>query len=91
MAYAVKSCVDQRPEAISNKQATSPAYPKIGDDASLMCSFVTFEDDSAVEKVFTAGTMHDISGKRVEVKTATPRGSGPIGRGAAPGGTALHI
>lgn len=51
--------------------------------------FVTFEDDSAVEKVFTTGTMHDISGKRVEVKTATPRGSGPVGRGAGPAGM-LH-
>lgn len=48
--------------------------------------FVTFEDDNAVEKVFTTGTMHDISGKRVEVKTATPRGSGPIGRAQGPAG-----
>ena len=28
------------------------------------------------------GTMHELSGKRVEVKSATPRGSGPVaGRG----------
>ena len=41
--------------------------------------FVTFEDDSAVERVFGAGRMHTIGGKSVEVKPATPRGSGPTG------------
>ena len=39
-----------------------------------------------MEKVFAAGTMHDLAGKRVEVKTATPRGSGPMG-GRGPGPT----
>lgn len=29
------------------------------------CSFVTFEDDSAVDRVFAAGLMHEISGKKV--------------------------
>lgn len=44
--------------------------------------FVTFERDSSVEQVFQTGSMHELSGKRVEVKSATPRGSGPIaGRG----------
>ena len=43
------------------------------------CRFVTFEDDSAVERVFGAGRMHTIGGKSVEVKPATPRGSGPTG------------
>ncbi|KAL3147898.1 hypothetical protein ABBQ32_002613 [Trebouxia sp. C0010 RCD-2024] len=44
--------------------------------------FVTFERESSVEQVFQVGTMHELSGKRVEVKSATPRGSGPVtGRG----------
>lgn len=29
--------------------------------------------------------MQEINGKRVEVKAATPKGSGPVGRGAAMG------
>lgn len=32
--------------------------------------------------VFNAGSMQEINGKRVEVKAATPKGSGPVGRGA---------
>lgn len=47
--------------------------------------FVTFEEESSVEKVFSSGTMHEISGKKVEVKNATPRGSGPVGRLNTPG------
>jgi heterogeneous nuclear ribonucleoprotein A1/A3 len=48
-----------------------------------VCRFVTFERDSSVEQVFQVGTMHELSGKRVEVKSATPRGSGPVaGRGS---------
>lgn len=31
--------------------------------------------------VFSAGSMQEINGKRVEVKAATPKGSGPVGRG----------
>lgn len=44
------------------------------------CSFITFEDESSVEKVFSAGSMHELAGKKVEVKNATPKGSGPQGR-----------
>jgi len=43
--------------------------------------FITFEDESSVQKVFAAGSHHEIAGKRVEVKNATPKGSGPQGRG----------
>eukprot|EP00878_Enallax_costatus_P017996 GHUV01018922.1.p1 GENE.GHUV01018922.1~~GHUV01018922.1.p1 ORF type:complete len:230 (+),score=48.72 GHUV01018922.1:339-1028(+) len=43
--------------------------------------FVAFEDEASVQAVFAAGSIQEISGKRVEVKTATPKGSGPIGRG----------
>lgn len=39
--------------------------------------FVTFEEDGAAERVFEAGLMHEILGKRVEVKHATPKGTGP--------------
>lgn len=46
--------------------------------------FITYEDESAVDRVFGAGPMHDLVGKKVEVKPATPRGSGPQGRGALP-------
>lgn len=31
--------------------------------------------------VFSEGSMQEISGKKVEVKTSTPKGSGPVGRG----------
>ncbi|PNH12873.1 RNA-binding protein Musashi 2 [Tetrabaena socialis] len=49
--------------------------------------FVTFGDEAAVEKVFTAGQMHELGGKQVEVKSATPKGSGPqSGRGGGRGG-----
>ena len=34
-----------------------------------------------MDRVFGAGPMHDLAGKKVEVKPATPRGSGPQGRG----------
>jgi len=34
-----------------------------------------------VGAVFSAGSMQEINGKRVEVKAATPKGSGPVGRG----------
>lgn len=44
--------------------------------------FVTFDDEDSVAKVFTAGSMHELGGKQVEVKSATPKGSGPqAGRG----------
>ncbi|GBF90957.1 heterogeneous nuclear ribonucleoprotein-like [Raphidocelis subcapitata] len=46
--------------------------------------FVTFDDETAVHRVFGAGPMHELAGKRVEVKSATPKGSGPQGRGAGP-------
>ena len=40
--------------------------------------FVTFEEDISAEKVFEIGTMHEIGGKKVEVKAATPKGSGSL-------------
>jgi heterogeneous nuclear ribonucleoprotein A1/A3 len=40
--------------------------------------FITFQEEDAVDRVFTAGTMHEINGKRVEVKTATPKGTGSL-------------
>jgi hypothetical protein len=53
-------------------------------------SFITFEEEAAVQRVFAAGPMQQLAGKLVEVKSATPKGSGPQGRvGApAPGATA---
>jgi len=39
--------------------------------------FVTFEEDSSAQEVFEVGTMHELGGKRVEVKPATPKGTGP--------------
>jgi heterogeneous nuclear ribonucleoprotein A1/A3 len=50
---------------------------------TLSCSFITFEDEASVASVFNAGSMQELGGKKVEVKTATPKGSGPIGRGPA--------
>ncbi|KAG2431322.1 hypothetical protein HYH02_013451 [Chlamydomonas schloesseri] len=48
--------------------------------------FVTFAEEPSVEKVFAAGQMHELGGKQVEVKSATPKGSGPqAGRGAGRG------
>ena len=41
--------------------------------------------ESSVEACFAAGSMHELGGKRVEVKTATPRGSGPMPRTPLPG------
>lgn len=41
---------------------------------------MTFAEDSSAEAVFAAGSMHDLGGKRVEVKPATPKGSGSLGR-----------
>lgn len=41
--------------------------------------FITFEEEESVEKVFSAGNMHELNGKKVEVKNATPKGSGPQG------------
>lgn len=51
--------------------------------------FVTFAEESSVEKVFAAGQMHELGGKQVEVKSATPKGSGPqSGRGGGRGAVA---
>lgn len=56
--------------------------------------FITFDDESSVERVFTAGSMQELGGKKVEVKAATPKGSGPqgpsrfSGRGAFPAAAA---
>ena len=43
-----------------------------------------------MDQVFGGGPMHEISGKKVEVKPATPRGSGPQGRGPQPPGPFLR-
>lgn len=40
--------------------------------------FITFDEDSSAERVFEVGTMHEIGGKKVEVKAATPKGSGSL-------------
>jgi hypothetical protein len=50
--------------------------------------FITFAEESSVAAVFGAGSMQEIAGKRVEVKAATPKGSGPVGRGPAMGAMA---
>jgi len=49
-------------------------------------SFVTFDSDAAAERALASGPEHELAGKRVEVKAATPRGSGPVGVAAPPGG-----
>ena len=48
---------------------------------------MTFAEDASAEAVFAAGSMHDLNGKRVEVKPATPKGSGsrPGGSSGGPG------
>jgi hypothetical protein len=52
--------------------------------------FVTFEEDAAAGRVFASGAMHVLGGKEVEVKAATPKGTGPAARagggGAGDGG-----
>lgn len=50
----------------------------------LTRSFVTFAEDSSAEAVFSAGSMHELGSKRVEVKPATPKGSGSLSRSAGP-------
>lgn len=50
--------------------------------------FITFEEDEAVEKVFAAGSMQELGGKRVEIKQATPKGTGGGGMGGGGGGGA---
>jgi RNA recognition motif-containing protein len=45
--------------------------------------FVTFEEDESAFSVFLEGIMHVIRGKRVEVKPATPKGSGSMRNGGA--------
>jgi hypothetical protein len=49
------------------------------------CRFITFEEDAAVERVFAAGPMQELGGKRVEIKHATPKGAGSLG-GSRTGG-----
>ena len=67
--YSCRSCTHKR----------SGILLKLFNSVMQTARFVTFEDDSAVERVFGAGRMHTIGGKSVEVKPATPRGSGPTG------------
>ncbi|KAK6125045.1 hypothetical protein DH2020_041223 [Rehmannia glutinosa] len=38
--------------------------------------FVTFENEDAVEKIFSDGRMHEIGGKQVEIKRAEPKRPG---------------
>ncbi|KAK7261692.1 hypothetical protein RIF29_28009 [Crotalaria pallida] len=38
--------------------------------------FVTFDSEDSVEKVFSAGIMHELGGKQVEIKRAEPKRSG---------------
>jgi hypothetical protein len=46
--------------------------------------FITYEDEMAIDKVFEKGRMHELAGKSVEVKRATPKGTGPaMGRSQA--------
>lgn len=52
--------------------------------ARYLYRFVTFEHDESAEAALGAGAMHDIGGRRVEVKPATPKGSGAQARGAGP-------
>ncbi len=48
----------------------------------MSCSFITYDEEGAIEKVFAHGRMHELGGKSVEVKRATPKGTGPsLGRG----------
>ena len=48
----------------------------------MHCRFITYDEEGAIEKVFAQGRMHELSGKSVEVKRATPKGTGPsLGRG----------
>jgi len=52
--------------------------------------FVTFEDEESVQRVFAAGPMQQVGAKQVEVKSATPKGSGPQAqRLAAAGGRGM--
>jgi len=47
--------------------------------------FVTFDSEDSVGRVFRAGNMQMLAGKKVEVKNATPRGSGSPQPGASKG------
>ncbi|MED6125467.1 hypothetical protein PIB30_068777 [Stylosanthes scabra] len=38
--------------------------------------FVTFDNEDSVEKVFSAGKIHELGGKQVEIKKAKPKRSG---------------
>ncbi|KAF5839703.1 hypothetical protein DUNSADRAFT_132 [Dunaliella salina] len=53
--------------------------------------FVTFEDEESVQRVFAAGPMQQVGAKQVEVKSATPKGSGPQAQrmAAAAGGRGI--
>jgi heterogeneous nuclear ribonucleoprotein A1/A3 len=45
--------------------------------------FVTFIEDGSAMAAYEAGTMHEVGGKQVEVKPATPKGTGPTGGSVA--------
>lgn len=64
-----------------------PAWSVFGDrtipnpSLSILDRFITYEEEAAIEKVFAKGRMHELAGKSVEVKRATPKGTGPaVGR-----------
>ncbi len=62
-------CCQARQRAVSLRDTTLlPVLPY---------RFVTYDDEQCVHRVFSAGAMHVVSGKQVEVKAATPKGSGP--------------
>lgn len=65
---------DHACDAPDNQRVTLPCPPPR--------RFITYEDEAAVDRVFAKGRMHELAGKSVEVKRATPKGSGPaFGRG----------
>lgn len=51
--------------------------------------FITFEHEDSVDAVFAHGTMHELGGKRVEVKTATPKGTGSLRQPTPPRGPVM--
>mmetsp|Transcript_19415 Transcript_19415/g.46792 ORF Transcript_19415/g.46792 Transcript_19415/m.46792 type:complete len:181 (-) Transcript_19415:110-652(-) len=59
-----------------------------GGGTSRGFGFVTFEDPSCVDAVFEVGVRHEVDGKSVEVKRATPEGSkgAPASKGGGGGG-----
>lgn len=60
----------------------APSQDLLSLSPCVMCSFITYDEEGAIDKVFAHGRMHELAGKSVEVKRATPKGTGPsLGRG----------